>query len=175
MAAHHQHQLIEPGILERREAIFDLVNRSSQRAFKPGVRRQTEAVLQIDHFQEALRINIVAHPHGFDVAHQLLLLHGSQSLRQEIERADRGDGALGVRFGVLIIFAEQKVLLVAAQFEQLDEKVLGCGLHVRSMVGDCLIAQLGFRTDEMDDTNEQEPENANGSQRANLVGHADVR
>ena len=51
--------------------------------------------------------------------------NAAQLPAQEIECVDRSLGRLGMGFGELIILAEQEVLLVATQLEQLDEDGLG--------------------------------------------------
>ena len=150
------------------------MDRGSKGTFEPGVWCKAELVLQINQSHEALPVDVEACEDGLDAARQLILFHGGQFLLQETKRPDRGLGDLNVQFCVLIIFAEQKVLLVAAQLEQLYEKILGRRSGRGGRVGGRLIARLGFRPDKIDYADKQEPENAHGSQSANLERHADV-
>jgi len=65
---------------------------------------------------------------------------------------------------VLLVLAQQKIFFMAARLEQLDQKLVGRRFNSAGGGGDCLVARLRFRADEIDYADKQQTKNAHRAQ-----------
>jgi hypothetical protein len=148
MPPHRQHQFIQSRILEGRQRVLDVVDRPSQRTFESGVLIKPELVLQVDHVGEILRIGVESAAQRVDVARQLSLAHGGERPRHDVECRSYRLARCVVGPDVLIVFAQQKVLLIAARLKERNFKVFHRPLKRGSRGRDFLIMGLPSRADE---------------------------